>query len=335
MGNSYQEAIMFWRVCFRIAALLAALAGISPQPVAWAQTYPTKPIRMIVGFPPGGAADIIARILGQKLGERFQQQLVIDNRAGAGGSMASEITAKAAPDGYTLLMISSSHAANAALQEKLPYQPVRDFAAVILVATAPNVLIANPAISLNNVAEVIAMARARPGQLNFASAGNGSITHLAGELFKRMANVNLTHVPYKGSAPALVDVISGQVQLGFCALPTAVPQIKNGRVKAIAVTSAKRSPMWAKIPTISESGIAGYEASNWYGILAPAATPRQIVGTLNAEVLQAIRVSDISDAIARQGADPAGSTPVDFENYMKSEIAKWTSVVRDAGLRGD
>ena len=326
---------MLWRTCYGIAAALAVLAGIFLQPFAWAQTYPAKPIRMIVGFPPGGAADIMARLIGQKLSEKFRQQLVIDNRAGAGSSVASEITAKAAPDGYTLLMISSSHAANAALQEKLPYRPVKDFAPVILVATAPNVLVANPAISLNSVTDVIAMARARPGQLNFASSGNGSITHLAGELFKRMANVNLTHVPYKGSALALIDVISGRVQLGICALPTAVPQIKNGRIKAIAVTSAKRSPIWAEIPTISESGIAGYEAANWYGILAPAGTPRQIVGTLNAEVFQAIRASEISDAITRQGADPAGSTPAGFENFMTSEIAKWTNVVRAAGLRGD
>ncbi len=324
---------MIRRTCFAIVPLLTVAASILPATAA--QVYPTKPIRMLVGFPPGGAADIMARIVGQKLAESFQQQIVVDNRPGAGSAIASEMTARAAPDGYTLLMIGASHAVNAGLHKKLPYDPVKDFAAVIRVASAPVVLVANPSLPAQSVSELIEMARAKPGQLNFASGGSGSVTHLSGELLKLMANINLTHVPYKGGSLALADVISGQMPLLFFSLPGALPQIKAGRVKAIAVTSTKRSIAAPEIPTIAESGVAGYEATSWSGVLAPAATPKEIVGKLNAEILRALRSADVADAITRQGADPVGSTPGEFETYLKSEVAKWTKVIRDAGLRPD
>ncbi len=319
----------------RLAIIALLIVPASVVPVGWAQVYPTKPIRMIVGFPVGGTADIVARILGQKLSERFQYQIVVDNRPGAGSAIASDITARAAPDGYTLLLISASHAVNAGFHAKLPYDPVKDFAAVTLVASAPLVLVANPSLPAKSVAELIEMARARPGQLNFASSGTGGSSHLAGELLKRMANIDLTHVPYKGAALALTDVISGQVQLLFPSLPTALPQIKAGRVKALAVTSTKRSAALPEIPTVAESGVAGYEATNWYGVLAPAATPKHIVAKLNAEILQALRSTDVTDAVSRQGADPLGTAPGEFENYLASEIAKWAKVIRDAGIRAD
>ncbi len=315
-----------------IIALLAASAFALP---AAAQTYPTKPIRLLVGFPPGGGADIVARILTPELAESLQQQIVIDNRAGAGSAIASEIAAKAVADGYTLLLVSSAHAINAGLPRKLSYDALNDFAGVALVAGAPLVLVTNPALPVKSVTELIELARAKPGQLNFGSSGSGGTSHLAGELLKWMAKVNLTHVPYKGAPQALVDVISGQVQLLFPSLPTTLPQIKAGRVKAIAVTSARRAATLPEIPTVAESGVPAYEATNWYGMLAPAGTAKSIVQKLNGAVLRALRTAEVNDAIVRQGAEPLPSTPADFERYLKSEIAKWTTVIRQAGVRAD
>ena len=313
---------------------LLFIATVSP--VTWAQIYPARPIRLIVGLPPGGAIDIVARIIGQKVGESVKQQIVIDNRLGASGIIAAEITAKAAPDGYTLFMHAiTNHTISASLYKKLPYDSVKDFAAVILVASAPIVLVANPSLPANSVTELIALARARPGQINFASSGSGGTTHLAGELLKFMANINLTHVPYKGGPLAMTDVISGQMQLLFFSLPGALPQIKAGRVKAIAVTSTKRSTAAPEIPTVAESGLAGFEVGVVIGLLAPAATPKQIVGKLNAEILQALHSPDVAHAISRQGSDPLGSTPGEFESYLKSEVAKWAKVIRAIDLRAD
>lgn len=315
-----------------ITTLLAVCAFAPP---AAAQTYPSKPIRLLVGFPPGGGADIVARILIPELAESLQQQIVIDNRAGAGSAIASEIAAKAVADGYTLLLVSSAHAINAGLPRKLSYDALTDFAGVALVAGAPLVLVIYPGLPVKSVTELIELARAKPGQLNFGSSGSGGTSHLAGELLKTMAKVNLTHVPYKGAPQALVDVISGQVQLLFPSLPTTFPQIKAGRVKALAVTSAKRATTLPEIPTVAESGVPGYEATNWYGMLAPAGTPQSIVQKLNGAVLRALRTAEVNDALIRQGAEPLPSTPADFERYLKSEIAKWTTVIRQAGVRAD
>jgi tripartite-type tricarboxylate transporter receptor subunit TctC len=320
---------------FRLVVVpFIAIAGACWS-VTWAQGYPVKPVRMIVGFPVGGTADIVARIVGRRLGENLRHPIVVDNRPGAGSSIGSEITAKAAPDGYTLLMISSSHAINAGFHKKLPYDPVRDFAAISLVASAPNVLVVNPLLPVKSVSDLIELARAKPGRLNFGSSGAGGSSHLAGELLKRMANIDLIHVPYKGAVPALTDVISGQVQVLIPTLPTVLAQIHAGRVRAIAVTSLKRSPALPKIATVAESGIPGYEATNWYGVLAPASTPAPIVRRLHAGILEALRSGNVADELASQGADPLGTTPGEFESYLKSEIAKWVKVIRDAGLRSD
>ena len=304
-------------------------------PAASAQTYPTKPIRVLVGFPPGGGADIVARILTPKLAENLQQPIVIDNRAGAGSAIASEITAKAVPDGYTLVLISSAHAINAGLPKKLSYDALNDFAGVALVAAAPLVLVIHPGLPVKSVSELIDLARAKPGELNFGSSGSGGTSHLAGELLKRMGKINLTHVPYKGAPQALADVISGQVQLLFPSLPTTLPQIKAGRVKAIAVTSARRIAALPDVPTVAESGVPGYEATNWYGVLAPAGTPKPVVDKLNGAIVETLHSADVTEAIVRQGAEPLRSTPAEFERYLKSEISKWTTVIQKAGVRSD
>lgn len=322
---------MVRRARFVIVPLLF-IATVSP--VTWAQVYPARPIRVIVGSSPSSSAGIIARIVGQKLSESFRQHIVIDNRPSAATGIASEITAKAAPDGYTLFMqVITTHAINASLYKKLPYDPVKDFAAVILVASAPIVLIANPSLPANSVTELIALARATPGQIKYASFGAGSTTHLAGELLKLMANIDLTHVP--GGPLPIADVISGQIPLLFFALPIALPQIRAGRVKAIAVTSTKRSAVAPEIPTMADSGLAGFEVGVVIGLLAPAATPKQIVGKLNSEILQALHSPDVAHAISRQGFDLLGSTPGESESYLKSEIAKWAKVIREVGIRVD
>ena len=299
------------------------------------QDYPSRPIRLLVGFPPNGAADIVARVIARPLSERFRQQVVIDNRPGAGSVLASEITAKAAPDGHTLIMISSSHAANVGLYKTLPYDPVKDFAPVILVASSAQAFVANASFPGKSVADVIRLAGEKPGQLNFGSGGNGSTTHLAGELLNRMANIRLTHVPYKGAAPALAAVLAGEIQLMFSSLPGALGQIRAGKVKAIAVTSATRARSAPDIPTIAESGVPGYEATNWYCILAPRATPRAIVALLNSEVLRLLSSADVAESITRQGAEPLGGTPSEFESYLKSEIAKWSRIIKEGNLRAE
>lgn len=309
-----------------------AIACCASAPAMSAQDYPARPIRMVIGFAPGGTSDIVARILAPKLTERFRQPIVIDNRPGAGSAIASHIAAKAAPDGHTLVMISLAHAINAGLQKNLPYESQKDFAGVALVATAPLVLVVNNELAAKSVSELVALARAKPRQLNFGSSGIGGSSHLAAELLKWMAKLELTHVPYKGAAPALTDLMSGELQLLFPSLPTALPLIKAGRVRALGVTSAKRAPSLAHVPAIAEA-VPGYEATNWYALLAPARTPKQIVETLNAATVQALRSPDVTEALVRQGADPMPSTPAEADRYLKTEIAKWTTVIQEAGIR--
>lgn len=312
---------------------------VSAQATALAQQanagYPSKPIRMLVGFPVGGGADVAARAIGPRMGEFLGQQIIVDNRPGAGSSIASEIAAKATPDGYTLVSIGSSHAVNAALYPKLPYAPAAGFSAVVLVATAPVTITANMAVPAKNLKELTALAKSRPGQLNYGSAGVNGINHLAAELLKRSANFDITLVPYKGVAQALPALIAGEVQLMFASLPGSIDQIRAGRIRAIAVTSIKRSNAAPDIPTVSESGVPGYEASSWFGILAPAGTPKDIVARLNADAMKAIRVREVNDLLVRQGMDPAGSTPAEFDAYLRTEIAKWTRVVREAGIKAN
>jgi tripartite-type tricarboxylate transporter receptor subunit TctC len=302
---------------------------------AAAQTYPDKPIRMLVGFAPGGTADIVARALAPRLTDQWRQPIVIDNRAGAGSVIASDLTAKAPPDGYTVVMISSSHAINAGLHKKLPYDSEKDFSGVALVASAPLVLVVYNGLAARSVQELVSLARTKPGQLNYASSGSGGTSHLAAELFNRMAGIRLFHVPYKGAAPALADVMSGQVQIIFPALPTTLAQIRSGRLRALGVTSTRRAASLPDVPTIAEAGVAGYDAANWYALLAPAHTPKAFIATLNAGIVQALRSTEISEALLRQGADAIPSTPAECERYLTSEIAKWRTVIGDAGIRAE
>ena len=312
-------------------AVLALTAVGAP-----AQTYPTKPIRLVVPFPAGGTTDILAREVGQTLSASLGQPVVIDNRPGAAGNIGSELVAKSAPDGYTLLMGTvGTHAINPSLYARLPYDHVADFAPVILVARVPNVLEVTPSLPVYSVADLIKLAKQSPGRINFASSGSGTSIHLSGELFKTMAGVDMTHVPYKGSAPALTDLIGGQVQVMFDNLPSSLPQIKAGKLRAIAVTSTQRAPALPDVPTIAESGLPGFEATSWFGVVAPAGTPPAIVARLNADVNQWLQTPDAKEKLLAQGAAAAGGSPEQFAAYIRAETEKWAKVVKASGAKVD
>jgi tripartite-type tricarboxylate transporter receptor subunit TctC len=313
--------------------ILSAVTAIAP---ATAQDYPSRPIRIIVPSTAGGSVDTLARTVGTHLGQRWRQQVVVDNRSGAGGVIAGEITAKAPADGYTLIMATiAAMATNVSLTRKLPYDPVRDFAPITLVASQQIVLLVNPAVPAKSVQELIQFAKAKPGQLTFASAGNGSGGHLSGELLKILAAVDLTHVPYKGIAPAIVDVISGQVSMTFASVISGTPHVKSGRLRALAVTGAHRSSALPELPTMMEAGVRGYESSTWYGLLAPKATPRAIVTKLNREVVTIVNLPEVKQNLLAEGAEPVGNSPEQFGEFIKAEIAKWGKVIRTAGLRAE
>lgn len=303
---------------------------------AYAQSYPNKPVRMVVPFPPGGTTDILARAVGQKLSESWGQQVLIDNRPGAGGNIGTDIVAKSAPDGYTLLMGTvGTHSINASLYGKLPFDPIKDFAPVTLVASVPNVLVVNSTVDAKSVKELIALAKSKPGQLTFASSGNGTSIHLAGELFKTMTGTAMLHIPYKGSAPAITDLLGGQTNMMFDNLPSAMPHIKSGKLRALAVTSVSRSPASPDTPTIAESGIPGYEASSWFGVLAPAGTPKDVIARIHADIVKALNTPEIKERLSGQGAEPVGNTPEQFAQHIKSETIKWAKVVKDSGAKVD
>jgi tripartite-type tricarboxylate transporter receptor subunit TctC len=319
---------------FTIFALVLA-GGLSGIPV-FAQTYPAKPVRVVVPFAAGGTTDIVTRILAQRMEAIWGQQLIVDNRPGAGGNIGSEIVARSPADGYTLLMATvATHGINASLYRKIPYDPVGDFAPITLVASTPSVLMLHPSIPAGSVKELIALAKANPGQLNFGSSGNGSSHHLAGELFDSMAGVKMTHVPYKGTAAALIDLLGGRIQLTFDTLPSAMPYVKGGKLKAIAVTSAKRTRSLPDLPTIAEAGVPGYEVTSWYGLLAPAGTPADIVRKLNADFVRAIRIPEVSEKMIEAGAEPVANTPEQFAEFIRSELKKWAIVVQGSGARVD
>lgn len=307
---------------------------LSPT-VGHAQNYPDRPIRIIITFPAGGTSDILTRILGSKLSEALGQPIVVDNRPGAAGIIASELAAKASPDGYTLIMgYVGTHAINASLFRKLSYDPVKDFTPVALVGVVPNILVVHPSLPAKNVKELLALAKARPGDLFYGSAGNGSAPHLAGVLFSRMANVNIVHVPFKGAPQMTQDLLAGNVQMTFPGMPTVVPYIKSGRLKALAVTSLKRSPAFPHLPTIAET-LPGYEVISWYGIMGPARLPRGIVEKLNASIVKALSLPDLRQEYAKLGADAAGGTPEAFAELIRNEISKWAKVVEASGARVD
>ena len=316
------------RSAFTAAALFCAAS------VALAQNFPDKPIRFVIGFTPGGPSDILARALGQKLAERWSQQVVIENRPGAGGNVAAEAVARSAPDGYTWLLGNNSIlATNQTLYRSLPYDPVKDFAPVSLVAVQPNILVVHPAVPAHSVAELIALAKKNPGKLNYASSGSGAAAHLAGELFKTMAGVDLVHVPYKGAQPALTDVIAGQVQVMFATSASVIPHVKAGKLRALAVTTARRSPSVPELPTVSEAGVTGFEAITWHGVVVPAATPAALVERLNRDIVAVLGLPDLRERLAGLGAEVLAGTPRDFADYIAAEIPKWAKVVRDSGAR--
>jgi len=323
----------------RLAAIVCG-AALAVWAVARAEAFPEKPLRFIVGFTPGGPSDIIARALGQKLSEAWTQQVVIENRPGAGGNIAAEAAAKSAPDGYTWLLGNNSIlATNPSLYTRLAYDPVRDFAPVALVAIQPNILVVNPAVPATTVRELIALAKAKPGQLNYASSGAGAAAHLAAELFKAMAGVDMVHVPYKGAQPALTDVIAGQAQLMFATSASAIPYIKAGRLRALAVTTSRRSGSVPDLPTVSEagaeSGLRGFEAVTWHGVVVPRATPAPLVERLNADILRALAARDLRERLESLGAELASGSPRDFADYIAREIPKWAKVVKDSGARAE
>ena len=319
-----------------LAALAASLAASSAPAVLAQSSYPSQPIRIVVPFPPGGATDIMARAAAQKLTEAWKAQVVVDNRPGAGGNIGSELVAKAAPDGYTLEMGTvGTHAINASLYAKMPYDHVKDFTPIVLVAAVPNVLVVHPSVPVNSEQELIASAKANPGKVNFASSGAGTSIHLSGELFKVMAGVQMTHVPYKGSAPALTDLLGGQVQLMFDNLPPSLPHIKAGKLKALAVTTSERAPALPDVPTIAESGLPGFEASSWFGLLAPAGTPREIVLKINGEIARWVATPEAKEKMTAIGANAKGGTPEDFVRHIADETAKWQKVVKESGAKVD
>jgi tripartite-type tricarboxylate transporter receptor subunit TctC len=299
-----------------------------------AQTYPTRPVRMMVPFPAGGGSDTMGRILGGKLSERLGQQFVVENRPGAAGSIGAEIAARAAADGYMVLLGSTSELVQYPnVNPKVPYDPLRDFAPIGLIGTIPMVLVVHPSLPVKNVKELVALARGRPGEINFGSAGQGATTHLAVELFILLSNVKLTHVPYKGSPQAVTDLVAGNVQLGIPTMPAALPFIKSGRVKVLGVTTAKRASNLPDVPTLNEAGVKGYEAALWTGLLAPAGTPAAIINRLNGEIAKIVELKDVQDALARQGAEAQTSTPQEFASFLKTEHAKWARVVKESGIR--
>ena len=326
----------------RSARVLVALAASAVSAIAHAQTastgsgqaYPARPIRIVVPFAPGGGIDFTARLTALHLQQGLGQNVIVDNRPGAGGIVGSEVVAKAAPDGYTLLAVPISHAVNISLTPKMPFHPEKDLAPIVQLASAANIVLTHPSLPVRSAAELVKLARTRPGELAYASGGSGSSTHLATELFKMLAKVDLLHVPYKGGGPALTDLIGGQVSMYFASLPAAGPHLKTGRVRALAVTGKQRVAALPDISTVNESGVPGYEYIGWYGLLAPAATPPAVIARVNTEANKFIRTREFSDRISADGAEPSGGTPEAFGALIRAEIAKWAAVVKHAGLAG-
>lgn len=313
------------------AALYLAASATAAQAQA---NYPSKPVRVIVPYPAGGTTDIIARIAANQLTERLKQPFIVENRAGASGAIGSQAVAQSAPDGYTLLMgTASSHGINSALQKSLPYDAVKDFAPVTVVANTPNIIIANPNVPVKNLGDLIKLAKAEPGKINFGSTSPGGSPHMSAELVKMMASIDMTHVPYKGAAPMLTDLIGGQVQIGFDNLPSSIGFVKSGKVRALAVTTAKRWPGAPDIPTVAESGVPGYEVSGWFGLLAPAGTPKDILHKLQAAIADAVRSPAVSKQLQDLGAEPVANTPEVFAQEIKDDVEKWITVVKNTGVK--
>jgi tripartite-type tricarboxylate transporter receptor subunit TctC len=313
----------------------ATLAQAQATSTGSGQDYPAKPIRMVAPFAPGGATDILARVIGQKMSERFGQAVLIDNRTGAGGNIGAEVVSKAVPDGYTLLLGGVPHAISMSLYKKLGYDLSKDLAPVAMIATFPSAIVLHPSLPVKSVKDLIALARTQPAQLNFGSAGNGSPNHLALELFSAMARVKMTHVPYKGTGQMVIDLVAGQLQLASMGFPTALQNVKAGKLRVIAVTSASRSPLLPEIPTVAENGLPGFDVTSWYGLFAPAALSADVANKLNADVAMMVGAPEVKERLAQLGAEPARLTPDEFGRYVKGEVARWAKVVRESGARLD
>lgn len=316
-----------------ILVYIAAFSSVFAS-AASAQSFPTKPVRMVVPFPAGGPTDIVGRTIGQKLSETLGQPVVIDNRAGAGGTIGASIAARSPADGYTLLVGHiGTFGVNSTLYPKLPYDPLKDFQAISLFAKVPNMLAINPALPVKSVKELVALAKTRPGALNYGSAGNGSAAHLLVEYFKLLTKSDIQHVPYRGTAPAMTDLIAGQVSMTITGLPPLLPQVRSGKLRALAVSTAIRVRQVPEVPTMIESGVAGYDVSQWFGLMAPAATPREIIMRLHAEIIKAVQRPDLRERFDAEATDPETNTPEQFQAFVASEIARWAPVVKASGAR--
>jgi tripartite-type tricarboxylate transporter receptor subunit TctC len=314
------------------AACAVALAALASTASAQT-TYPNRVVRMVVPSSPGGGADIVARIVAPKLAERLGQQVIVENRAGAGTMIGGEVVARSPADGYTLLMAISTLATNPAIYRKVPYNALTDFAPVTLALSAPNILVVHPSLPVKNVKELVWFSQARPGELNFGSAGTGTNPHLSMELLLNLTGMKMVHIPYKGSAPAMIDLVGGQVAVMTATTLTGIPHVRSGRLRALGVTSAKRTAVAPDVPTITESGVAGYEAVQWYGVLAPAQTPKEIVTRLHRELAAILHTAEIKERFAADGGDPGGNTPEEFARYIRAETEKWAKVVKAAGIK--
>jgi tripartite-type tricarboxylate transporter receptor subunit TctC len=322
------------RTALCTAFLCLAITTFAPQ--SQAQTWPSRPVKMVVGFTPGGGTDILARFVGQKLSEAWGQSVVVDNRPGASATIGANVVAKAAPDGYTLSMGQlTPNAIAPAIFPKLPYDAVKDFVPIILVGTSPNILVIHPSLPVKNVAGLVALAKSRPGKLTYASSGPGSLQHIAAELFKSVAGVDIVHVPFKGSGQAVIDLIAGQVDMNFDSIPAVIPYVKSGKLRAIAVTGAKRVSAFPAIPTIAESGYADYDLTTWWGLFAPAGTPAEIVNKVHADTLAALRNPDLKARFANVSVEPGGGTTREFADYVRQEIAKYDKLAKRLNIKLD
>jgi tripartite-type tricarboxylate transporter receptor subunit TctC len=319
-----------------LMVMISAIASASPSliPSAQAQNYPVKPIRLVVPYPPGGGTDTLARPFAQRLAVELGQPVIVDNRGGAGGNLGMDFVARAPADGYTLLLaLTPQLAVNISLFDKLPYDPRQDYAPITLLAEGPYLLVVHPSLPVNSVAELIALAKAKPGELNYATSGNGSGAHMAAELFTSMTGTRMTHTPYKGGGQALNDVLSGHVQVLFVPPVSASQHVKNGRLRALGITATKASAGLPNVPTLSEAGVPGYDSSVWYGVLAPAGTPKDVVSKLNAAMLKVLKQPDFHALLVTNGIEPIGSTPIELSNYINKEITKWSKVIKSAGIK--
>ena len=320
----------------QLLARCLALFVVVASPAFAAEAYPTKPVRFVITFPPGGPTDTVVRLIGERLTAEWGHPMIIDNRGGAGGIVGTEIVARAAPDGYSFLVgTAGGMTINPALRPKLPYDPFRDFTPVGMLVMNPQILVAHPALAAKNVKELVALAKAKPGQLNFASAGTGTATHLGLELLKLTTGLEAVHVPYKGGAPATADLIAGQVQLLWVSIPSVLPHVKSGRLRALAVSTAKRSASASDVPTVAESGYPGFEYANWNALFAPAKTPAAIVKKVNASVVKALREPEVAQRLSSQGADPAPGSPEELARYMRADHERWKKVIKSAGIKPD